>query len=228
MNTASGNLEQFGFELHRNLFSDGELSRLEEVSAVFQATRQTSGGVRNIFSLQPDLLEIFKSETLLSLAAGIPKDKVGVSEGLFLDKRRDANWLVAWHQDLFISVKSRSPAEGYSGWTSKMGKPYVQPPAAVLEQSLWIRLNLDDNDAESGCLKVAPCSHRLGKINADEVGQVVAKFGELALPCTRGDAILFKPLLLHASSKTTRPSQRRVFQVLYSGFQFQNGLEWPY
>lgn len=224
----SGNLELDGFEIHHGLFSEEDLSHLEGVSAILEAMGTGKGGGRNVFSSHPELLAIFKGEKLLSLVRQILGARIGLSEGLYLNKKVEANWLVSWHQDLFISVKAESSVEGYSGWTMKQGKPYVQPPPSVLEQSVWVRLNLDVNGIDAGCLKVVPGSHRLGKVNPEEIGQVVEKHGELALPCKRGDTILFRPLLLHASSKSMQPSQRRVFQVLYSGFQFQNGLEWPY
>lgn len=223
-----GNLEKDGFEVHRGLFSEAALVALADTATDIEALSSSRGGGRNIFSTHPAITEIFKRKSLLAVVERTLGLTQGLSEGLFLNKKVETNWLVAWHQDLFISVKSKLDLEGYSGWTMKQGRPYVQPPIPVLEQSLWVRLNLDDNDTSNGCLRVVPGSHRLGKIQAEDVNRVTEKHGEFAIPCSKGDVILFRPLLLHASSKSISPSRRRVFQVLYSGYQFQNGLDWPY
>lgn len=221
-------LQKDGFEIHSGLFTDADLATLESAASNIDAFALSKGGGRNILSSQPSLLGIFKNERILAFLNQFLGCTQGLSEGLFLNKKAEANWLVAWHQDLFVSVKAGASIEGYFGWTTKQGKPYVQPPTKVLEQSLWIRLNLDDNDVDNGCLKVVPGSHLLGKIPPEEVSQVVERHGEVAIPCRKGDVILFRPLLLHASSKSLRVSQRRVIQVLYSGYAFQNGLEWPF
>jgi ectoine hydroxylase-related dioxygenase (phytanoyl-CoA dioxygenase family) len=221
-------LRKYGFAMVKGLFSQSDLTLMDNASALFEGHPQDKGGERNIFRKAPQLLGVFKQESVLDFVREILGPRIGVSEGIYLNKKDDANWLVSWHQDLFVSVKEKIQAEGFHAWTTKQGAPYVQPPTEVLEQSLWLRLNLDANDSDNGCLRVAPGSHLLGKVPSGAITSAVHECGETALPCERGDAILFKPLLLHASSKSANPSQRRVFQVLFSGFAFENGIGWPY
>jgi ectoine hydroxylase-related dioxygenase (phytanoyl-CoA dioxygenase family) len=228
MKTAAEEIEKNGFALIKGLLSPSELSQLEDFAAIFEAQAKEKGGGRNIFQKAPSLLPLFKTEAILNIVRTCLGPNIGISEGIYLNKKDEANWLVAWHQDLFISVKQKIESEGFHSWTNKQGIPYVQPPVEVLGQSLWVRLNLDKNGIENGCLRVSPGTHNQGKIASEAHLTAFSQFGDVAIPCNKGDAILFKPLLLHASSKSMKSGQRRVFQVLFSGFQFKNGLEWPY
>ena len=76
--------------------------------------------------------------------------------GIYFDKRVDANWKVAWHQDLSIAVKAKAKIEGYGPWSVKAGITHVQPPVSVLEQMLTVRLHLDDTDETNGHYVLSP------------------------------------------------------------------------
>ena len=52
-------------------------------------------------------------------------------------------------------MQARTAAAGYGPWTVKAGVPHVQPPVAVLEQMLTVRVQLDDSDESNGPLRVA-------------------------------------------------------------------------
>jgi hypothetical protein len=56
----------------------------------------------------------------------------------------DANWKVAWHQDLTIAVRHRIEVPGFGPWSVKDGVPHVRSPIESLEQMLTVRLHLDD------------------------------------------------------------------------------------
>lgn len=75
------------------------------------------------------------------------------------EKSRDHNWLVAPHQDLSIPVARRIAHPELTGWPDKDGVQYVQPPVAVLEQLVALRLHVDDCLADDGALKIVPGSH---------------------------------------------------------------------
>ncbi|HEV7705601.1 MAG TPA: hypothetical protein VGO46_14990 [Gemmatimonadaceae bacterium] len=61
--------------------------------------------------------------------------------GILFDKSPDANWKVAWHQDLTIAVRRNRDVFGYDGWSVKDGITHVQPPARVLDQMLAVRMS---------------------------------------------------------------------------------------
>lgn len=74
-----------------------------------------------------------------------------------------------WHQDLTIAVQERLDVPGYGPWTVKAGVTHVQPPVAVLERMVAVRLHLDDCGAENGPVRVLRGSHRLGRMAAAEL-----------------------------------------------------------
>lgn len=145
---------------------------------------------------------------------------------LFFDKTPAANWLVPWHQDLAIAVAERREAAGFSGWSEKDGIAHVQPPAAVLEAMLTLRLHLDDCGPDAGPLRVLPGTHRFGRLTAEQIARETACGGEITCLLPRGGALLMRPLLLHSSSKARRPGHRRVLHVEFAAEDLPGDLCW--
>ena len=52
-------------------------------------------------------------------------------------------------------------------------------------------------------------------------------FGETECTLTRGDALVLRPLLLHASSKGNGHSRRRVLHFVFGPRELPCGLRWP-
>ena len=123
-----------------------------------------------------------------------------------------------------INVASRAEAPGYGPWTAKAGWVAVQPPAAVLENTVTIRVHLDDCDATNGALKVVPGSHRQGVVPAETIASHTVAAITCAVPAS--GAMLMKPLLLHASSRTTSARPRRVIHLEFSAEELPAGLAW--
>jgi ribosomal protein L13 len=80
----------------------------------------------------------------------------------------------------------------------KDGVPHVQAPGHLLEQMLTIRLHLDDCDETNGALRVLPGSHRLGRLAAERIQQLREHHPDHVCHLSAGDALLMRPLLLHA------------------------------
>ena len=100
------------------------------------------------------------------------------------------------------------------------------PPAPVLEGMLTMRIHLDDCTPENAPLRVSPRTHLLGIIDKREIADVVRCGGEVVCTCRAGDALLVRPLLLHASSAAITPAHRRVVHIEYSASSLPGGLEW--
>jgi hypothetical protein len=139
---------------------------------------------------------------------------------IFFDKTPEANWLVPWHQDLSIATKQQTDLPGYGPWSSKDGIPHVQPPVDVLESMVTIRLHLDDADESNGALRVIPGSHRLGRLDAAKVAEIRLRQPEVTCCVRTGDAMIMRPLLLHASSEARTPVHRRVIHLEYASVQW--------
>ena len=156
----------------------------------------------------------------------LPAQAVAVQCTLFEKSAADKNWLVVLHQDLSIPVKNKVESLECSGWSEKEGGLFVQPPAAVLESLVAVRVHLDECGLQNGPLRVVPGSHRHGRLSAPETQQRRRDQGEHVCASPRGGALLLKPLLLHASSKSTTAARRRVLHFLYGSRELPCQLRW--
>lgn len=142
------------------------------------------------------------------------------------DKSVDANWLVAWHQDISIPVASRCEVSMWSGWSVKDSVNYVQPPSEVLSSLVALRIHLDECTALSGPLRVLKASHKLGRVPHERCATFAASHEEQVVMGEVGSALLMRPLLIHASSKATVSERRRVVHLEFAAFELPNGLRW--
>jgi ectoine hydroxylase-related dioxygenase (phytanoyl-CoA dioxygenase family) len=145
---------------------------------------------------------------------------------LLFDKTPEANWKVAWHQDLSIAVRHRVDVPGFGPWSVKAGVPHVQPPVDVLERMLTIRLHLDDCDEANGPLKVLPGSHAAGVLSPHALDGWRRRIAPVACVVPAGGAMLMRPLLVHASSSANSPSHRRVIHLEFAAVELPGGLQW--
>lgn len=155
----------------------------------------------------------------------IPADHVAV-QCTYFEKSSERNWLVALHQDLSIPVARRVSAPALRGWSEKEGTVFVQPPPEVLEQLIAVRLHVDACGADDGPLRVVPGSHRLGVLTPEAGAAVRAERGEATCTAEAGDALVMRPLALHASSKSMGSSKRRVLHFVFGPSCLPFGLEW--
>lgn len=156
----------------------------------------------------------------------VPAGHVAVQCTCF-EKSTGHNWLVAWHQDLSIPVAQRVSAPGWSGWSVKDGQLFAQPPAAVLQDLLAVRVHLDTCGTDDGSLRLVPGSHRHGFVTGPQAAGLRAAYGEAAALAPQGAALLMRPLLLHASSKASGASRRRVLHFVFGPRSLPDGLQWP-
>jgi hypothetical protein len=145
---------------------------------------------------------------------------------IYFDKSSHANWLVPWHQDLTLALRDRVDVAGFSPWSTKDGIPHVQPPVELLQQMLTVRLHLDEADGSNGALRVLPGSHRHGRLSADRIRQFRAEQPEFLCTASAGDALLMRPLLLHASGRSTSDRHRRILHIEYAAFTLPAELSW--
>jgi hypothetical protein len=184
-----------------------------------------SAGRRGLLA-DPAVAVIARSEKFLALLRPhLPCEPVPV-RAIYFDKTPETNWGVAWHQDLTIALRNRAEHPGFGPWSTKDGVPHVQPPVALLEQMLTVRLHLDDADESNGALRVIPGSHRHGRLSAAQIQELRDQQGEHLCAVCAGDALLMRPLLLHASSRSTSDRHRRVLHIEYAAFPLPVGLEW--
>lgn len=209
-----------GHALVPNVLNESDRQRLIEVLGT------VSGAGRRGLLDEPLVAQLARSQTILNLVRPhLPAEPLPV-RAIYFDKSPDANWLVAWHQDLTIAVRERVEAAGFGPWSMKGGVPHVQPPMEMLERMITVRLHLDDADAGNGALRVLPGSHRFGRLSTEKIQELRATEPEALCVANAGDVLLMRPLILHASGRSNSPKHRRILHIEYAGFDLPPGLQW--
>ena len=212
-----------GFEFWRGALSPATVA---DLIAALESVCPTGGvyGLRNLLRRSAHVRKIAAARRTLvepTLGSG-----AFPTRALLLDNLPRANWLVGWHQDLTIAVRERIEIEGFGASTIKEGVPHVQPPVDVLAEMLTLRLHLDRADAENGALIVLPGTQTVGRLPDDWVVPADAEDRAVVSEAEAGDILAFRPLLLHMSRKSARPSHRRVIQIEYAASPLPPPLAW--
>ena len=91
---------------------------------------------------------------------------------------------------------------------------------------LTVRLHLDAADEFNGALRVLPGSHRLGRLSSERVQELRSQQADFLCAMSEGDALLMRPLLLHASSRSMSTRHRRVLHIEYAAYTLPSELNW--
>jgi hypothetical protein len=145
---------------------------------------------------------------------------------VLFDKTAARNWALGWHQDRTIVVEERADADGFGPWTVKAGLIQVEPPFAILEWMVTIRVHLDPVDATNAPLRIVPGSHRLGRLPEASIKHLVEDRGERECLANRGDVWLYATPIVHGSRAADPPRRRRVLQVDYAAVDLPAPLRW--
>jgi len=145
-------------------------------------------------------------------------------KSIYFDKPAGSNWFVSYHQDLTISVNAKIDLGGFGPWTVKQDQYAVQPPLQILENNFTIRIHLDDTDENNGALKVIPGSHLKGVCRQNTTSLLPDE--EIVCRVNKGGIMIMRPLLLHASERTTNAKSRRVIHVEFSKCSLPKPLQW--
>jgi len=132
------------------------------------------------------------------------------------NKSPGANWGVPWHQDRVIAVRERSEAAGFGAWSWKSGVWHCEPPTALLERMLFVRVHLDDADAANGAMQIALGSHKQGRVEAARAEAVAVDHPREMCAGRRGDVLVLKMLTLHCSRRSTSDAPRRALRIDYA------------
>ena len=212
--------EQSGFQIFPAMLAP---ERLQTIAAALDANKTSARQM-----LQLDWCAALAGELRIALVtAGLIASDFVCVQCTYFEKSVAQNWLVALHQDLGIPVKQRVDNATLSGWSEKDGALFVQPPPEVLAQLVALRFHVDECGAEDGALKLIPGSHRLGRVRESDKARLREQLGEVIAAVEQGGAMAMSPLILHASSKATGGSRRRVLHFVFGPPALPYGLEWP-
>jgi hypothetical protein len=216
-------IAEHGFATVPHVLTAAECDALPD--RVTGGAASASGGTRSL--LQQDWCRALAARLRQhpELAPVLAPDLVAV-QCTYFEKSAARNWLVPVHQDLSIAVARRVSDPSLGPWSEKEGTLFVQPPVALLQQLIAVRVHIDACTAEDGPLRVVPGSHLLGRLDAQAAAAARQTQPEHVCTVAPGGAMLMRPLLLHASSKSTGTSQRRVLHFVFGPTTLPLGLQW--
>jgi hypothetical protein len=223
-------LEENGYSILADLYSNIEIS---QILACLENTEQNGNSflktkdlfaIRQLINNVPNLSDLLFNAKLTKLISGLSESQYFLTKAIYFDKPSESNWFVAYHQDLSISVDKKADLKNYSNWTFKKGQYGVQPPIEILQDTITIRIHLDDTDENNGALKVIPKSHLNGIVRVDSKDWDIEN--EFICKVKKGGAMLMKPLTLHASNRTTNGQKRRVIHLEFNKHKLTEPLAW--
>lgn len=223
-------LNNNGFAIIPDIYTKEEIGTLlhliEHTNTTGTAFRKTNDlfAIRQFLKEVPNTFSIVFNNNLKELITSLLGNDFFVVKSIYFDKPENSNWFVAYHQDLTISVDKKLITEGFGPWTVKQNQFAVQPPLNILEDNFIIRIHLDDTNEKNGALKVIPRSHKKGIYRPETIDWSTET--ETICEVKAGGIMLMKPLLLHASGKTTDNSKRRVIHIEFSRSSLPEGLNW--
>ncbi len=219
-----------GFAIIEGIYSpreaDALISLIDGTSGNQEAFRRSANlfAIRQFLKAIPESIPaIFNSKLRALIATHLGPGYFPV-KSIYFDKPAGSNWFVAYHQDLTISVDKKTDLEGYSFWTVKQNQFAVQAPLALLENIVTLRIHLDDTDEYNGALHVLKGSHRKGIYRPETID--LTQENEHCCRVKKGGLMMMKPLLMHASRRSSNGQRRRVIHIEFSNMQLPSGLLW--
>ncbi|MDE0879559.1 MAG: phytanoyl-CoA dioxygenase family protein [Sphingomonas bacterium] len=215
-------LDRDGAQLVPAALTEAQCKAIEHALADLPVDRP---GVR--IGYAPTLRAILGTDGAIgSIALGVIGLHARPVRAVLFDKTAARNWALGWHQDRTIVVEHRADVEGFGPWTVKTGLVQVEPPFAILERMATLRVHLDPVDDTNAPLRIAPGSHRTGRIAEVDIPSIVARLGECDCRAARGDIWIYATPVLHGSRAADPPKRRRVLQLDYSADELPAPLRW--
>ena len=224
------NIEINGFTTVPEIYSAGEINTIVTLIDSVGSDKTTFRKTDDLFAIRqflkevPGAANVVFNDKLKAMIKELFGDGYFAVKSIYFDKPEKSNWFVAWHQDLTISVNQKTDTPGYGPWTVKQDQFGVQPPLNILQDNFTIRIHLDDADEGNGALKVIPRSHAKGIFRPENIDWQI----EIETVCAvrAGGVMVMRPLLLHASNRTTSNKPRKVIHIEFSKMELPEELQW--
>jgi ectoine hydroxylase-related dioxygenase (phytanoyl-CoA dioxygenase family) len=223
-------IELFGYTVIPEIYEENEIASLIKQIESANDDKTTFRKTEDLFAIRqflkeiPSVIPIIFNERLKAVITQLFGARYFVVKSIYFDKPESSNWFVAYHQDLTISVKERHEIHGFGPWTVKQEQFSVQPPVEILQQNFTVRLHLDDTDSSNGALRIIPGSQEKGIYRAENIDW--SKEKEQTCDVPKGGIMIMRPLLLHASSRSTGNRRRRVAHIEFAESELPEPLEW--
>ncbi len=203
--------EETGAHRIRNLLSHSELRALQRLNR----TPPSRAGNRALL-LQP-WCKALAARLMSRLMSRLPQlSQLAAVQCTLFEKSASRNWRVPPHQDLSLPVAMNS----VTARTTSDGLRIARADAETLAASVAIRVHLDGCGANDGPLRMVLGTHRNGVLTQVKISETIHRQRVDLQIASSGDAWLMSPLLIHASSKATGNSRRRVLHFLFTSNGF--------
>jgi ectoine hydroxylase-related dioxygenase (phytanoyl-CoA dioxygenase family) len=203
-----------GFSIHPTVFD------LDSMRAVASALDRadlvcTRAGARHVLSV-PEVRVLANQPALLAVARGYLGSSAFPFRATLFDKSPASNWLVSWHQDTALPIRSRVDGTEWGPWSVKGGVLHAIAPAAALRKVVALRVHLDDSTSENRPLRVLPGTDAAGVLTHEQIEQLANTVNAVDCVVPSGGVVAMRPLVVHASSKVQNGHARRVLHIEFS------------
>ncbi|MBE8725652.1 phytanoyl-CoA dioxygenase family protein [Flavobacterium hungaricum] len=226
-------IDKEGFSIINNVFTENEIENIISLIENKTANNPENSTFRkseDLFAIRqfhkeiPETLPFIFNENLQHIITSTFGEGFFITKSIYFDKPEKSNWFVAYHQDLTISVDKKIEINDFHNWTVKQNQFAVQPSTEILENNFTIRIHIDKTTKDNGALKVINNSHSKGVLRIENLDFENEK--ETICEVEKGGIMIMKPLLFHASNKTTNNERRRVIHIEFSRQELPLGIEW--
>lgn len=203
-----------GYAILPAVLEHGQIAEILDALAGAHLSRSRAGA-RHLFAVRA-VADLANDPRVMRIAARFVGPRAVPFRATLFEKSPGANWLVAWHQDAALPLRTRLDGPEWGPWSIKAGIRYARAPAWALETVIALRVSLDDSTESNGPLRVLPGTHRYGVLSDIDIARLAA--GTVPVECTTpaGGVIAMRPLTVHASSKSTSDQPRRVLHIEYA------------
>jgi hypothetical protein len=203
-----------GYFVAGRVFDQPSMIRLRDALARAELPR-TKAGARHVLGV-PEVRTLASQPSLVRLAAAFIGAPALPFRATLFEKSVTSNWLVAWHQDTALPLRRYNGDREWGPWSIKGGVLHAIAPASALSSVVALRVHLDDSTSTNGPLRVLPGTHRDGVLSRDEIQRRAAVVTAVECLSPAGGVVAIRPLVAHASSKSTDDHPRRVLHIEYA------------
>lgn len=230
MLTHQNNIKDNGFDVIEDIYTPLEVGNIISVIDKADQSNPTFRRTDDLFAIRrflkevPEVKNLIFSQKLKNVIDDLFGEGYFIVKSIYFDKPEKSNWFVAWHQDLTIAVNKKAELPDYGPWTVKLDNFGVQPPVNILQKNFTIRIHLDDTDKNNGALKVIKGSHLKNVFRVEDIDWQAEN--EEICDVKAGGIMIMRPLLMHASDRSTINQRRRVIHIEFSAENLPVEIDW--
>jgi ectoine hydroxylase-related dioxygenase (phytanoyl-CoA dioxygenase family) len=170
----------------------------------------------NLFEKSAALMRLCLTPRAFTALARAMGEPLAFTRATVMKKQPGAGQqVIGWHQDCATAVDRELGDEASVG--IRAGVPHRDVAFDLYKRMVNVRINLEPQYADGGCLQIIPGTHRV-KIHARATHALAPTLPILLCPVPAGSILVYQPMLIHSSGPNTRnkpDEHRRVVHTEY-------------